>query len=308
VLATARGRSLEQARGRADLVADFCEPLAGDIACMTAGLLADEWQRLLSLSARANAPVLVPGRDHAIVDAGRQELYRFCAPIISRHRAAREQSRRTGQHPEPTLISLAVAVMDDQGMPENETVKACSTIIGGLPSIVPVLTMLAFGSLRRPGVLDQCRADPGLLPAAVWEHLRHTAHFTFALPGRATRTIDLGRFTVPAGANVLPVIRAAHRDPSHAQDPAIFDLSRPRRAILAFGAGVHVCLGKALTLVSLEEALRALAGLRPGLRLAAGPDSVTWRFGLMPTPGRIPVLTAAPAEMAACAAPHNQPG
>jgi hypothetical protein len=57
---------------------------------------------------------------------------------------------------------------------------------------------------------------------------------------RCMRDTQVGRLLIPEGANVLPVIRAAHRDPSRDQEPGAFDINRSHRAILAFGAGGHV--------------------------------------------------------------------
>jgi cytochrome P450 len=109
-------------------------------------------------------------------------------------------------------------------------------------------------------------------------------HFPFGLPGIAIRTVQIGDVTIPEGTVVLPVIRAAHRDPEHTPDPGAFNVHRRRQAILTFGAGVHVCPGKALTLIVMEETVRALCELRPRLL-----DNVTWRAGLMPVPNTTPI-------------------
>lgn len=270
LLARTRARAL---RGRADLAREFCAPLAGDLACLTAGLEPDEWQRLNCLGARANALVLT---GHDDIDQARMELYEFCGSLIER---SRKQS---------TLISGAVQVMDDRGMSPGEIVDACTTIYGGFPSVLPTLSVIAFETVNRPDVMEMCRHDPGLLRQVIWEHLRRNAHFTFGLPGKCMRDTQVGRLIIPEGANVLPVIRAAHRDPSRDHEPGVFDISRSHRAILAFGAGGHVCPGKALTLMFLGEAMRALIDL-PHLSLA--PGTVSWQPGLMPVPGEIPVTT-----------------
>jgi cytochrome P450 len=270
LLASTRARKLP---GRADLARDFCAPLAGDLACLTAGLLPDEWDRLNCLGARANA--LVTG-GHSDIDQARTELHEFCTPLVERSRG------------QSTLISAAVHVMDSWGMPPGEVVDACTTIYGGYPSLLPTLSVIAYETVSRPALMELCRRDPGLLHDVIWEHLRRNAHFTFALPGRCMRDTQVGQLLIRQGANVLPVIRAAHRDPSRDHEPGAFDISRPHRAILAFGAGGHVCPGKALTLMFLAEAMRALIDM-PQLSLV--PGTVTWRPGLMPVPGDIPVLT-----------------
>jgi cytochrome P450 len=233
----------------------------------------DEWQRLNSLGARANA-LVVSGHDD--IDQARAELHEFCGPLVER---SRKQS---------TLMSGVAHVMDDCGIPPGEVIDACTTIYGGFPSVLPTLSVIAFETVSRPAVMERCRHDPGLLDQVIWEHLRRNAHFTFGLPGTCLRETQVGQLLIPEGANVLPVIRAAHRDPSRDHEPGAFDINRAHRAILAFGAGVHVCPGKALTLMFLGEAMRALIDL-PHLSLA--PGTVCWQPGLMPVPGEIPVLT-----------------
>jgi cytochrome P450 len=259
--------------GQADLIGDFCAPLAEDLACLTAGLEPDEWRRLHSLTIRANAVVLTGYQD---IDQARTELHELCGSLVERSRT------------QSTLISAAVQVMDDHGMSPGEVIDACTTIYGGYASVPPTLSVIAFETVSRPDVVQLCQNDPGLLDRVIWEHLRRSAHFTFGLPGRCMRDTRAGRLLIPEGANVLPVIRAAHRDPARDHDPGNFDISRPRRAILAFGAGTHVCPGKALTLMFLSEAMRALIDV-PYLSLA--PRTVSWQPGLMPVPGEVPVTT-----------------
>lgn len=272
LLARTRARELS---GRADLGRDFCAPLVGDLACLTAGLERDEWQRLSCLIVRANALVLTGHND---IDLAHTELYELCGSLVNRSRG------------QSTLISGAVQVMDDRGMSPEEVVEACTTIYGGFPSLLPTLRVIAFETVSRPDVIQMCRDDPDLLQRVIWEHLRRNAHFTFGLPGKCMRDTQVGRLLIPAGANVLPVIRAAHRDPARDHEPGAFDISRSHRAILAFGAGHHVCPGKALTLILLEEAMRALIDL-PVLSLAS--ETISWQPGLMPVPDEIPVTTQA---------------
>jgi cytochrome P450 len=283
-LADQRATELRNQDGRCDLAASYCEPLAGDVTCLVTGLEQAQWQQLVTLSARANALILGPD-DHARTSAARDELYEFCAPLVDRARRG-----ELG----PTLLEHAVRMMDYRGLSAEETRQACSTILGGFPSLVPALSVIGYESLRRPEVLAGCAGRPDLVRAAVWEHLRHSAHFTFALPGVVRTAADIGGCPVPAGATVVPVIHAAQHDPAHTQgaDPGVFDIRRPRAALLAFGAGVHACLGRALTLTALEEALRALADLRPQPRLAVAPGTIAWRSGLMPVPSEIPVIAS----------------
>jgi cytochrome P450 len=285
VRARARELAADLQRGTADadLVTGFCEPLVAGAVAMTTGVDGSQWACLRELTEAANAPVLSP-RDHASVRQGQEDLRAFCAPVVARMRAGRAADRG--------LISRAVAALDQAGMAAEEVYGTLQPVFSGFPSALPILEATAFEALCLPDVLDQCRNNPDLVPAAVWEHLRRNCHFPFALPGVNAHPIQAGHGVIPPGSVVVPMIADAEHDPARTADPDRYDLHRPRRAILAFGAGVHVCPGKAWMLMLLEEAVRALAQWR--LRLAIPPGKVARHDGgLMPgVPGRIPVRPA----------------
>jgi cytochrome P450 len=243
----------------------------------------------------ANAPVLAP-HDHASIRQGQEDLRAFCAPAVARMRAERVRAERGGATPGPALIARAVTALDQTGMDEEEVYGTLQPVFSGFPSALPILAAVTFEALCLPDVLDQCRDNPDLVPAAVWEHLRRNCHFPLALPGVTAQPIQAGHGVIPPGSVVIPVTGDAEHDPSRTPDPDRYDLHRPRRAILAFGAGVHVCPGKAWMLMLLEEAVRALAQQR--LRLAIAPGNIPRRDGgLMPgVPGRIPVRPADAAD------------
>jgi cytochrome P450 len=261
------------AKPAADLRAAFTRPLATDVTCMAAGLSATEQERVDTLFATANGMITGPG-EHARILAARNELYEYLGPIAARKR----------RHGHGDLASQSAAAL--RPVPAQQALEALGTIFGGFPSLEPALAVLAYGVLDQPEVMAACRARPALVPAAVREHMRHRVHHTFALPAPSTRPILAGNTLVPEGTVILPVIRAAHRDPSHGRDPAVYDLYRPRKAMLAFGAGYHACPGRALTLVVLEEAFRVLSELP----VAMTPEPVTWVAGLMPVPERLNVI------------------
>jgi cytochrome P450 len=279
---------LQRGTGDADLVTGFCEPLVAEAVAMTTGVDGGQWASLRELTETANAPVLSP-RDHPSVRQGQEDLRAFCAVVVARVRADRVRAERAGRPPDPGLISRAVAALDQAGMDTGEVYGTLQPVFSGFPSALPILAAMAFEALCLPDVLEQCRDNPGLVPAAVWEHLRRNCHFPFALPGVTAQPIQAGHGVIPPGSVVIPMTGDAERDPARTPDHDRYDLHRPRRAILAFGAGVHVCPGKAWMLMLLEEAARALAMQR--LRLAVVPGKVARHDGgLMPgVPGRIPV-------------------
>lgn len=277
---------LRQRGGSADLVTGFCDPLITCAVTVTTGLTADQWALLRALTDQANAPILSPS-DHEGMEQ-KQEDFRACyAPVIAQSRAERAAGR-----PGQTLVDSAVAALDRTGMPPGEVVNTLQPFFGGFASAIPILTAMTLEALRLPSVLDEIHYDLGLVPAGVREHLRRSCHFLSAQPGVAQIPIVAEGRVIPRGSVVMPLIGAAERDPGRTSDPDRYDLHRRRRAILAFGAGVHHCLGRAWMVLLLEEALRALARHRPLLTVA--PEAArTPSGGLVPgarTETRIPVM------------------
>jgi erythromycin 12 hydroxylase len=119
---------------------------------------------------------------------------------------------------------------------------------------------------ENPGVWDELRADPALIPAAIEEVLRLRSPFVQV--GRATvRAVEVGGVEIPADALVLPWLLSANRDPAAHREPDRFDLRRGLGggAQLAFGHGVHFCLGAPLARLEGRVALEELTGRFRGL-------------------------------------------
>jgi len=300
ILATTRAASLRIGPARTDLAAVYCRPLIADVVKLAAGLADGEYERLACLSDRtAGALVHSPG-DHAPITQAWAELYEFCAALIRRKRA----QRQAGQS-DCSLTARMVAAMDDSGMHASEVLDACTTILNGFPTMLPAM-LAAVEQLLHPAVMAQVRLIQGgasenaARQAWRWlvrEILRVRAHFTFALPGVTTRQLEADGVSIPKGAVVLPVIRAAERDttrhPGDQAAPGEFYLGPRSRSVLAFGLGQHVCPGRALTTTTLEEALRWLTACNPGMRLAVEPEQIVRLPGSMPVPAELPVLTGA---------------
>lgn len=140
--------------------------------------------------------------------------------------------------------------------------------------------------LEEPSRYAALAADPGRIPAAVEEVLRHDSS-VIAWRRVTTRPVEVGGVAVPEGAKLLLMLAAANRDPERFPDPDTFDLGRSdARAHLSFGKGIHFCLGAALTRLELAVVLEQLVGRAPDLRLAPGqslafPANVAFRGPLV---------------------------
>jgi cytochrome P450 len=97
----------------------------------------------------------------------------------------------------------------------------------------------------------------------------------------AVEDIEIGGVTVRAGEGVLCALNVANRDAGAYQDPDVLDLARDARRHVAFGFGVHQCLGQPLARVELQVALNALLARLPGLRLAAPFEEIRFRHDML---------------------------
>jgi erythromycin 12 hydroxylase len=172
-----------------------------------------------------------------------------------------EHCRARRAEPRSDLMSaLVTAEVDGRRLDDEEATNfSMLLLLAG-----HVTTTLLLGNAVRtfdenPGVWAQLRADPGLIPGAIEEVLRLRSPFTQV--GRATtRPVELAGVTIPADVLVTPWLLSANRDPAVHADPDRFDLHRGLGggAQLAFGHGIHFCLGAPLARLEGRVALQEL--------------------------------------------------
>jgi cytochrome P450 len=115
--------------------------------------------------------------------------------------------------------------------------------MGGFGTTVNLVGNGTLALLTHPEELARLRADPSLLPAAVEELLRFTNPLNHATDRFTTQDTTVGDVVIPAGEWVFMAISSANRDPGRFPDPDRLDLSRDTSGHLAFGHGIHYCLG-----------------------------------------------------------------
>jgi cytochrome P450 len=154
--------------------------------------------------------------------------------------------------------------------------------------------MLGLGTLallRHPEQLALVRDDPGRVPPAVEELLRWLGIVHSGIPRTTTVDVELAGQTIPAGSLVVFALPAANRDPDLVADPDRLDVTRSAAGHLAFGHGVHHCLGAPLARMEMRIAFPALLRRFPDLALAVPFEEVGFRayhfvYGLHALPVR----------------------
>jgi cytochrome P450 len=138
--------------------------------------------------------------------------------------------------------------------------------------------MLAL--LTHPEQLALLRAEPDRLPGAVEELLRFDGALQAATLRWTVEPVNISGITIPAGEIVLGLL-AANRDAVCAAQPDVLDITRTDNPHLAFGHGIHYCLGAALARLEGRIALGGLLTRFPRLRMAVPSEQVTWRSGVL---------------------------
>ncbi|MER6695081.1 cytochrome P450 [Streptomyces minutiscleroticus] len=160
----------------------------------------------------------------------------------------------------------------------DEELKGISLILlaAGLDTTANMLALGTFALLRNPGQLAALRAEPALADRAVEELLRYLS-VAKTFMRTALEDVELGGQTVKAGSRVILSYHTANRDPERFTDPHTLDLHRQEGGHLAFGHGIHQCLGQQLARVEMRVAFPALVNRFPTLRLAVPAEEVALR-------------------------------
>ncbi|WP_236240314.1 cytochrome P450 [Streptomyces sp. CC228A] len=151
-------------------------------------------------------------------------------------------------------------------------------LIAGHETTANMLSLGTFTLLRHPERLAELRADPSRMPAAVEELLRFLS-IADGMLRFATEDIEVAGTTIAAGEGLVFPTSVINRDAEVYEDPDRLDWERAARHHVAFGFGIHQCLGQNLARAEMEIALRALLARFPGLRLAAPAEDIPFTPG-----------------------------
>ncbi len=193
----------------------------------------------------------------------------------------RELIDRKRREPGDDLVSEMLRVTDADGARLSETELhwwATVLLLAGYETTAHQMLSAVVLLLCHPEQLAALRADPGLVPNAVEELLRHQVVGTsLSMLRYVTEDLDVGGVTVPKGASVIPSLECANHDPAAFAEPSTLDVTRPATHQLTFSYGRHFCVGAPLARVELQLGLEGLLRRFPGLRLAEPVDRLRRR-------------------------------
>lgn len=265
------GRLLDQAaaqqaaHGTFDLIADYAEPLPVEIIAEMLGVPHDE---------RAN---LRPWSQHIVkmYDYNRTEhdeaLARQAADEFAELLARLASERRA--HPGDDLLShLAAVEAEGERLTERELVATAVLLLNaGHEASVNGFGNGLVALLRHPSQRAAFVADPqGLTPTAIEEMLRFDSPLHL-FERTAKEDVEVAGVRLQAGDKIAALLGSANRDPAAFTDADVFDIGRDPNPHIAFGAGIHFCLGAPLARLELSISLPRLFERFPGLDLAGEP-------------------------------------
>ena len=252
-------------RREVDLLAAFAFPLPITVICELLGVPAADRDQFRAWSATIVADTVSPEVFQA--DAGAMVGY-FQTLLAARRR-----------EPAGDLLSALITARDEEDrLSENELLSmAFLLLVAGHETTVNLIASGMLALLLNPGELARLRADPSLLGGALEELLRYVNpvnNATFRFTGEP---VEVGG--VPIGANevVFVSLSGANRDPSRYAGPERLDLGRDSSGHLAFGHGIHYCLGAPLARLEAEIAFRGLLERFGSMTLAVPADELRWR-------------------------------
>jgi cytochrome P450 len=248
-----------------DLIEDFAYPLPVIVICEMLGVPVADRARFKDWSldvARGLDALLLPGEPDVATRsmAARVALGQYFRELIA--------ERRTSPRGGDLLSDLIAAEEAGDTLTEEELLSTCVLLlIAGHETTANLIGNGTLALLRHPEELRRLREEPGLIASAVEELLRYDGPVqrTARIP---SEDVAIGGRTIPAGDMVMPFIGAADRDPAQFPDPDRLDLGRSDNRHIAFGWGIHFCLGAPLARVEGQIAIGALVRRLPKLALA----------------------------------------
>jgi len=239
-------------RGEMDVASDFATPLPMRVIAELLGVPAADWARYKRWSDTILKIANTVSRDE---EAARtiqdyrvvtDEMRAWLPDFIAQKRAA---------HADDLLARLVEAEVDRDRLTPAEVLGFVQLLlVGGQETTANLIDNAVLCFIEHPDQLDRLRAAPDLLPSAIEEVLRYRSPLHW-MPRATRREVELHGQVIPAGKIVLPMIGSANRDPNQFPDAGRFDITRSPNPHIAFGHGIHACLGAPLARLEARIAL-----------------------------------------------------
>ena len=253
------------ARDEVDLIEAFAFPLPVTVICELLGVPVADQDKFQAWSHAVLSSAAGP---EEVREAG-FAMYTYFTELVA-------AKRKT---PADDLLSALIAATDEgDSLDEHELIGMMFLLlVAGHETTVNLIASGMLALLTFPGELARLRSDRSLLPAAVEELLRYANPLNHATERFTLEPVVIGGVEIPAHEWVICVTSSANHDPARFSSPDRLGIGRDTSGHLAFGHGIHYCLGAPLARLEGEIAFGALLDRFPSMSLAVPETSLRWR-------------------------------
>jgi cytochrome P450 len=261
-----------QAEGRMDLIRDYALQIPTTIIAEMLGVPIKDrfkfhrWSNaaIASTSSRWGVLMALP---HAVA------FLRYIRMLVKTRRA----------NPEDDLVTALVRAEEagDQLSEDELVAMIFLLLVAGHETAVNLIGNGTLALLENPDQRNRLRDNPALIKAAVEELLRYNGPLETATERYAREDTTVAGVTVPRGELVFAVLASANRDEQQFENADSLDLGREPNPHVAFGSGIHYCLGASLARLEGQIAIATLLRRIPNLKVAIPSNALRWRRGLV---------------------------
>jgi cytochrome P450 len=264
------GIAAEPPESTVDLVGRFAFPFPFTVICELLGIPMSD-RALLGTSLTELLGSTTSADDYKRAKRASDTVVNLLEAVVAAKRSARDDA----------LISALIDARDgDETLDHVELMSTIfQLIVAGHDTTASLIGNSVVALLSHPEQLAYVRADPAHLAHAIEELLRYDAPAPHATFRYALEPVELGGVTIPAGAQVIVSLASACRDDDQYPHAGTLDVGRDAARHLAFGHGIHFCLGAPLARMEGHVAIGTLVRRFPELRLAVPAHQLHWAHG-----------------------------
>jgi cytochrome P450 len=254
--------------GRMELVSDYAFPLPITVIAELLGIPLHNQNQFRIWSNAFVRP--------AITEEEQKEAYLLLQEFVGYMQKLVTERRL---HPGDDLLSGLIHVEEaGDRLNESELFSMLSLlIVAGHETTVSLIGNAVLALLQNSSVREELKADPDLIPAALEEFLRYDSPVERSLTRIVAEDIEFGGRQLNKGDFIIGILGSANRDEAQFDSPTALNIQRKPNTHIAFGKGVHYCLGAPLARLEGEIALRLLFERIPDLALEIAIDELEWR-------------------------------
>lgn len=260
-----------EGKGEMDLVKDYAYPFPINVISEMLGIPQEDRPQIHVWS-EAIAKGLGFGKQDPAVAQHLRSFADYTAQLVANKRV----------EPSDDLISQLIAIEEEgDRLNEDELISMITLLIfAGHETTSNLIATGSYLLLTHSEQLERLKQDLNLVPSAVEELLRYNGPATSSGPRYATQDTELDGQLIQKGDVVIPLLKSANRDEQQFNDPEELDIERKIKRHLAFGHGIHMCLGAPLARVEGDVAFTTLLRRLPNLQLSVPPEEIHWHSAL----------------------------